>query len=215
MSQIHQIYFLQRADGLIKIGTSRDFPSRLAQLTASHGMLGVVRLINGDARRERSLHRKFKAFHEYGEWFRDERGALTALISALPEGDELTTERSDKEWMAGEAALMAEVREKVEDLVATRMQRAGLKFDAALAAVTADYGFRKFFLHHIRIGRATTISAYGLKRLKDAYLAELVAALAHYRAEIAAMPADDDEEMLAVGQRLNELEAEFNRRRKA
>lgn len=213
---LHQIYFLQRADGLIKIGTSHNFPVRLAHLTKSHGMLGVLRLVHGGAKRERQLHTKFKRFHEYGEWFRDERGALTTLIMALPLGEPLPASSADAEWAAGEAAMMVDVRATIESMLQDRCARTGLKQEAALAAITADYGFRKWFLTHVRNGRASTLSAYAFRKIKEAHLSEMQTSLDFYRGEIAKMKADDDDaELLSFAQEIDAIEAELNRRRKA
>lgn len=213
MSRLHQVYFLQRADGLIKIGTSHDFPSRLSQLTASHGMLGIIRVINGDRKLERQLHVKFKRFHEYGEWFRDQRGELSALIAALPEGDQQPFAHTDGEWSGGEAAFMVQVRQKIADLLVTRMQRTGLKAEAALRAVTKDYGFKRYYLQHLRGGRASTISAYGWSRLCEAHVTEMQIALDYYRGEIVRMRSEaDDAELLRFAQELDRIEAELESR---
>lgn len=205
---LHRIYFLQRADGLIKIGTTTNFQARLTALTKAHGMLGVIRIIHGDHKRERSLHAKFKRFHEYGEWFRPERGALLDLIEALDDGDHQPVSVSDAEaeWTAGEAELMTEARRKVAMLVKLRMERTQAKREAAQRAVTDEYGFSKYFLEHIRKGQASTVSAYGFKRLSEAYLAEMRAALAYYQDEMARIETDeDDADLLALGAKIDEL----------
>lgn len=216
----HQIYFLQRADGLIKIGTSITFAARLAQLTASHGMLGVVRVINGDQRRERELHRKFKRFHEYGEWFRDERGALTAAIMELPEGSAVAVAASDTKaaWMAGEEALMERVRNIVDDMISTRRQRYGETREASLAALSSEYGLPPSFLVHVASGRATTISAYGFERLRQARQSEMQSFLDHLRREVLMLTEagpSDDAVLLALGQEIEALDAELRSRRAA
>jgi hypothetical protein len=128
VNRLHQIYFLRRRDGLIKIGTSSNFAARLAALTKSHGALEVVRVINGDAQRERMLHSEFKRHHEYGEWFRDADGELTAAIQSLPEGAaaEVAATKAAGDWIAGEAAFMEGVRAVVEATVATHRLRTGL-----------------------------------------------------------------------------------------
>jgi hypothetical protein len=189
---IHQIYFLQRADGLIKIGTTTDFAGRLSALTTSHGMLGIVRVIHGGRKREGELHHRFRHFHEYGEWFRPENGKLEALISGLEEGQEIAVGQSEArtEWEAGEAELMDSVRSKIDLMIKARMDRTLLKRDAALAALSAEHGFSPWFLWHTR-KRASTVSAYAYQRISAAYLSEMRELLAQLNSEIANLQGDD------------------------
>jgi hypothetical protein len=211
---IHQIYFLQRADGLIKVGTTTNLKARLASLATSHGVLTLIRTINGGRLRERSLHQKFKHFHEYGEWFRPEGGALAALIVALDEGEILPVDQSEADgaWAEGEAALMDAVRDKVEAMTKARMDRTGLSRDAALKAITADHGFSPWFLWHLR-KRSSTVSAYGYLQVNEAYSAELIATLDFLRAEIARVQDEaGDAELIEMGRRLDAIEAELTRR---
>lgn len=208
MSRQHQIYFLQRADGLIKIGTSTDFRARLAQLTKQHGMLGIVRVINGDQKLERSLHNKFKRFHAYGEWFRPGReGELIAAIGALPDGDEVAVLKSEAaaDWEAGERALIDQLRAKVDALIQVRSQRTGLGREVSLTAISEDYGFPRNLLPHLR-KRASTVSFYAANKIAEAYAAELRLALDHYRAEIDRAQDDvSDAELLALGDEIDAL----------
>ena len=69
------IYFLQSLDkdspkfGLVKIGTTIRFLSRLEQLTREHGELKVLGLQEGGYKEERLLHKQFiHVWREY-EWF--------------------------------------------------------------------------------------------------------------------------------------------------
>jgi hypothetical protein len=183
----HQIYFLQRADGLIKIGTTTDFRSRLTVLTKSHGMLAVLRIVNGGRKREGALHRRFKRFHEYGEWFRSEHGALEALIEGLEEGDELLVGQSDAqtEWQAGEAEVMRDAQAKIAVMIKARMDRTMEDRSTAMAALTAEYGFSPWFLWHAR-KKGSSITAYAYQRVREAYVTELRELLAQLNREIAA-----------------------------
>jgi hypothetical protein len=215
----HQIYFLQRADGLIKIGTSGAFQARLAQLTSEHGMLGIVRVINGDVRRERQIHRKFKRFHEYGEWFRPEKGSLIRLIDALDEGAQVTSDKTDDKaaWKSGEADLTCRVRDKLTAAIEVRMDRSQLKRAAAIVAVCDDYGLPKWFAKHLLSGNATSVSAYGAECISAAYRAELAAALAFFQGEVARLHAEecDDDEIFALGDRVDDLVSIFAARKVA
>lgn len=217
MTKLHQIYFVRRADGLIKVGTTTDFRTRLASLAKGHGPLYVLRLINGGPKRERSLHQLFRHYHEYGEWFRSERGILERRIGLLDEGEPVpvgAVEARD-EWEAGEAEMMMAVRRKVDTMIRARMDRASLKREAAQKAITADHGFSRWFLEHIRNGKASTISAYGYQRLSDAYMIELRAALAFFQGEVDRLTADDHRELLAIAAKIDALRAEFDQRKAA
>lgn len=58
------VYFLQRANGDIKIGTTTEsgYARRLAQLTAEHGELTLLGIVYGSRRDEYALHRRFQAY---------------------------------------------------------------------------------------------------------------------------------------------------------
>jgi hypothetical protein len=187
MSKVHQVYFLRRADGLIKIGTTKTLETRLAALSKSHGPLEIVRLINGDRAVEQSLHRKFRAFHEFGEWFRDDGGELTIHIGQLPDGDTLSADgdTAAKAWAAGEAAFMDAVRTKVAALIKVRMDRLLVKRAEAMTGLAADYGFPTWFIEHIRNGKARTVSAFAYQRLRETHLTEMALAVEQLHGEIA------------------------------
>lgn len=63
------VYYLRRADGLIKIGTSCRFEARLATLTREYGQLEVLATHQGDRKAERVHHNRFRSAHVGGEWF--------------------------------------------------------------------------------------------------------------------------------------------------
>lgn len=63
------VYYLQRADGLVKIGFSRQFPTRLASLTREHGPLLLLAAHTGGRPAERHWHRRFADDRVEGEWF--------------------------------------------------------------------------------------------------------------------------------------------------
>lgn len=185
----HQIYFLRRRDGLIKIGTTTDLTTRIEALAAAHGPLDVVRVINGDLLRERQLHQQFRAYRQFGEWFADPEHALIRAIALLPEGTAVEVAKTDADaaWIEGEAELMTRFVAKVEALIKARMDRALQKRAEAMESLTADYGFPKWFLWYSRKGRATTVSAYAFERLREALVTEQRAYLAQLQAEIATM----------------------------
>lgn len=77
------VYFAQSGEhGNVKIGTSQNWESRIAQLQTSHPeKLRVLAVIQGDRQLESHLHRMFKFARVSGEWFYP-RGPV-ALAKAL------------------------------------------------------------------------------------------------------------------------------------
>jgi hypothetical protein len=76
----HIVYYLQRADGLVKIGTTRWFMDRLVELESEHGPLWVLAWEWGSYNEEAERHRQFASQHVpssvagdthagYSEWF--------------------------------------------------------------------------------------------------------------------------------------------------
>jgi len=65
------IYFLLAKDlGLLKIGFSRRPERRISSLIcASPVRLKTIKIVDGDAEYEKSLHRKFSTYRAHGEWF--------------------------------------------------------------------------------------------------------------------------------------------------
>lgn len=64
------IYFLQRADGAIKIGTTTQYHARLYALSLEFGKLNLLGLMDGDRSTERQIHRMFPDTRiEGSEWF--------------------------------------------------------------------------------------------------------------------------------------------------
>jgi hypothetical protein len=75
---LHFVYFLERADGDIKIGKSSvyGFQSRLRDITKHHGPLKALGGVEGSFEHERALHKQFAAHRRTGknrwnkvEWF--------------------------------------------------------------------------------------------------------------------------------------------------
>jgi len=66
------VYFiLNKANGLVKIGCSKNPKERLKGLISEHKTpLELYKVINGDFKSERYLHNKHKSFRVKGEWFR-------------------------------------------------------------------------------------------------------------------------------------------------
>lgn len=76
------VYFVQRTDGRIKIGTTWWLASRMRDLTAEHGELQVLATIPGGPPLEGALHRRFRRARVEGEWFRPHK-VLREFIAEL------------------------------------------------------------------------------------------------------------------------------------
>lgn len=65
------IYFLQRADGAIKIGSTRRYSSRKDTLQTEHGKLTLLGHMDGMLKEERTIQRQFSdcRIHRKAEWF--------------------------------------------------------------------------------------------------------------------------------------------------
>lgn len=64
------VYYLRRADGLIKIGVSTRLHERKLALQRDHGSLDLLVKHWGDRRTERETHERFANDRITGEWFR-------------------------------------------------------------------------------------------------------------------------------------------------
>jgi len=90
------VYYVQRPDGMIKIGTSRAPGVRLESIGRKHGALLVMALHSGAHAEESAVHRRFNALHIGGEWFRPELPLLEhindvrkRMSNVVPEDDDL------------------------------------------------------------------------------------------------------------------------------
>jgi hypothetical protein len=68
---VTHIYFVQRGDGPIKIGITKNLAGRLAALgTASHEPLHLLASVPGNSNAERHFHSTLAKYRIKGEWFR-------------------------------------------------------------------------------------------------------------------------------------------------
>lgn len=80
------VYFIQSADGLVKIGWTADLARRLNNLnSASSSPLRVLATTPGGATLEAHLHERFSDLRERGEWFRP-NDDLLRLVGQILEG---------------------------------------------------------------------------------------------------------------------------------
>jgi hypothetical protein len=64
------VYYVQRSDGLIKIGYSSQLGSRLGSLRLAHGPLTLLATHKGGRPAEDAQHEQFREHRVVGEWFR-------------------------------------------------------------------------------------------------------------------------------------------------
>jgi hypothetical protein len=77
---MQRIYAIEGA-GLVKIGRSFAPELRLSTMqTHSPVILTMLGYVKGDHVKERSLHKKFRAYRVHGEWFRND-GAVKDWIA--------------------------------------------------------------------------------------------------------------------------------------
>jgi len=74
------VYFLRREDGMIKIGFTASYKSRLSSLQSEHGKLRLLLAYAGTRREEGAVHRRFALERVRGtEWFRPELRLLLEI----------------------------------------------------------------------------------------------------------------------------------------
>ena len=76
------VYFMQRADGRIKIGYSTNVSRRRKNIESAAGPVSLLAVVPGGPLEESALHMKFHGFRVHGEWF-DPDETLLAYISEL------------------------------------------------------------------------------------------------------------------------------------
>lgn len=87
------VYFVQRRDGAIKIGTTAHLRARLASLTREHGTLAVLGLMRGGFTEETQTHKRFEDARLGGEWF----SPSTELLSFIREKTQPMGQSSKKD----------------------------------------------------------------------------------------------------------------------
>lgn len=71
------VYFAQAADGLVKIGWTRDVQNRVYFLSGyGHGRVTLLGVAEGSRQLERHFHRRYHRARVTGEWFRPTRALV-------------------------------------------------------------------------------------------------------------------------------------------
>ncbi|GAB4351446.1 MAG: hypothetical protein Kow0026_08520 [Oricola sp.] len=174
------IYFVQKTDGMVKVGFTTTLSRRLTTLSKSHGPLEVLGTINGDKQRERSIHRQLERFNVYGEWFRGE-GEVIDYVRSLKDGAavEIAETEARRHHLEGEERMAAEAQQIARRILRARRQRTGGNDVQSLEAIKADHRVSRWALCRIIDGRASTVTAFMMTELKRILRSELEACLEH------------------------------------
>lgn len=182
------VYFLQRGDGLIKIGFTASFDERFATLSKSHPGLRTLKIISGDLRREREIHQALKRHNEYGEWFRPEPAVIDFI--AVAENGTYVTRRPTKalkDWARYEESHSAACQQKAKSLFEAC---SGWRFGRATevyAYLEATYGLAPRQFQRLYQGETSSPSSALMSRVTEAYIAEMTLLKEHLIAELAAL----------------------------
>lgn len=188
-----QIYFIQRADGLIKIGYSSNLASRLDQIRKSHGDVVVLKVINGDQRREREIHYQFDQHREYGEWFRPDTAVVDA-INAIHDGSQITFRKSQsrKTWEEYERSIAADVLANAKRLYSLFYVPGRDNQESTIARICDRHGIPVWPFKHLLSGRCDKPTAALSDRIRSAIKAEHEQRIEQLKLELASLAAVDD-----------------------
>lgn len=207
-----KVYFIQRSDGLIKVGFSSSFSQRFAQLAKSHPGLALLKLIKGDGRREKMIHHQLRKHHEFGEWFRPEREVFD-FIASVEDGDyheTLPTARK-QQWAKFEEEHAADCQKRARALFQICY---GWRAETAVevyAHIEATYGITQKAFHRIYLGTTKLPSSAVMARISEAYIIEMTLLKEHLLSEIAHLQdTTPDPEELLFGDEILRIRREFD-----
>lgn len=172
-----EVYFVQRSDGVIKIGFTMNRAKRFRKLEREHGPLKILRLIKGTFTTERQIQKRFKDCNISGELF-SPTDDLMAFIDELEEGQECDfSERADIDdtKACGEMRFVASACDRLEKLMNIRRRRVGGKEPEIRQGLLTDYGINEWTIDRIVGMRARTVTAYVYDSIHKAYIAEMLA----------------------------------------
>lgn len=184
MSKVENVYIVQRADGLVKIGYSASLEHRLAQLEKSHGPLRRVRILNGTRRREKAIHQSLRKHNEYGEWFRPSEELFDA-IRALDMGGQSVAEKTGRggNWEQIEEEARNEVIKAATSFYATCYTRMKTCSEDTFEHIKREHGIGSRVLRRLMNGEMIAPTYALLKWIRAAHLAEQLSLLSELKAE--------------------------------
>jgi hypothetical protein len=106
------VYYLRRADGAVKIGTSINLANRLIALQREHGQLEILLTHCGDHPRETEMHKRFADLCIGGEWFRLEETLLEWIVHVRRKRANVTTVMPDTVPLRYILGLLREVQQQ-------------------------------------------------------------------------------------------------------
>lgn len=214
----HTVYFLSRPDGLLKIGYSSSFERRFGELQKSHEGLTVVRLLNGDRRREKQIHHICRAHHEYGEWFRDS-AELRDIIQELEDGfvHEVADEPSDAIWKEFEAGMTEIVSLAADKLIALCFGTRSDTLDGTTKYIEDTYGIAAWRVRRLHRREISNPSAALYEAIRYAFISESKKHLEELQKEVSMLRAQEcaDSGLFSLMDRIEELEVAHKERRQS
>lgn len=166
------IYFVQRTDGLIKIGITKNLKRRLPQISKAHGPLVVLRSERGGKSEEARLHLRLASFNQFGEWFAPVPEVLSAVADYVPSEAERPVQAVVPS--ASEKEHVEKARRHVKSAVLARQMREGQRrIDVRLRDLEATHSISAFTMNRIFLGKAKTITAGLAASLKAMALWEM------------------------------------------
>lgn len=118
------VYFLQRADGQIKIGTTTGYAVRLYELEREYGKLVLLGWMHGNRIQERQLHDQFDHLRRDGEWFAPSPVLIEYIGQVKQEGDPPKITRSKRQAELLWLKEISQVEAVISELQTTIQQQA-------------------------------------------------------------------------------------------
>ncbi|WP_127524648.1 GIY-YIG nuclease family protein [Mesorhizobium sp. Z1-4] len=167
---VGKIYFVKRADGLVKIGFSASVSARIKHLSREHGTLEVVHMVAGDRAREKSIHHTFSSAREFGEWFRLTHDDLAVVKS-------LADEFEPREFVIN-SPYVQQAHEWAAELVAAEHRGPGDTTSAAMERCAGRHQIDQQVLWSLRYQPPRDMSVTQYMRLREAHAAYRMAVAA-------------------------------------
>lgn len=163
------VYFARRADGAIKIGTTRHLPTRLKSLRRRFGEVDVIATYPGDSRSEASLHRELAAHRLDGEWF----SPVADVVSASQRGDPANEGMAIDDFLRIEQLTAGDVRAVTRTMLAGAIAGAGVceTRSEAIAGVSTGVGASEAWVRRLLRGDTVTVTPAQLFRVAEYFRA--------------------------------------------
>lgn len=180
------LYVVQRADGLIKIGITRDVETRLRSISRVHGPLDVCKVVAGGREMEAELHNRLSRWRQFGEWFLPQTEVLDAVAGIKACEARAMMPKADAAVDEIEKPFVIKAQRYIKACLDARTKRFGAAPVAQrLEEIALDYDLSPHTLRHIRSDKVKSLTAGLYDILRDAAVCEMELALEHLRAELA------------------------------